>query len=125
MPNNTDSPAGLPCAACGADRQPMTATRYQPPGQIGWCELWRCSDIAACHDRMFPQLAALAGRTPGASYVRPDRSAYLAPADTMTALGALSDAVRWQEMRQSRCRACQSNLTCGQHADCGRLIAAM
>jgi hypothetical protein len=34
---------------------------------------------------------------PAASHVRADRSAYLTPADLMTMLGALDDAVAWRE----------------------------
>jgi hypothetical protein len=47
------------CAACGIAAEPLEVTRFRGIGEEDWQELWRCADVRACHDRIFPELAAL------------------------------------------------------------------
>jgi hypothetical protein len=56
----TTNPADRACAACGITGQPLTVTRSRGIGEQDWRELWRCADITACHDRLFPKLTRLA-----------------------------------------------------------------
>ncbi len=62
----------------------------------------------------------------GASYVDPiGGTGHLTAADVPVVVGALRDAVRWQEYRMTRCWRCQpGGLPCAEHGEAARAIVA-
>jgi hypothetical protein len=51
------APSARRCAACRVTGQPLAVIRSRGIGEQDWRELWRCADVTACHDRIFPELA--------------------------------------------------------------------